>query len=75
MSEATKDFFRLHEDIMSQYKSFANSLVDIDDPQILKELKSYGDQKSMWPNPLIQFNPIINWLLLALPALKSIPAI
>ncbi len=57
MAEATKDFFRLHEDIMSQYKSFANSFVDIDDPQILKELKSYGDQKSMWPDPLIQFNP------------------
>ena len=54
---ATKDFFRLHDDIMSQYKSFANSFVDIDDPQILEALKAYGDEKSMWPDPLIQFNP------------------
>lgn len=57
MVEATKDFFRLHDDIMSQYKSFANSFVDIDDPQILEALKAYGDEKSMWPDPLIQFNP------------------
>lgn len=57
MVEATKDFFRLHDDIMSQYKSFANSFVDIDDRQILEALKTYGDEKSMWPDPLIQFNP------------------
>lgn len=57
MALATKDFFRLHGDIMSQYKSFANSFVDIDDPQILEALKAYGDEKSMWPDPLIQFNP------------------
>ena len=57
MVEATKDFFRLHDDIMSQYKSFANSFVDIDDTQILEALKAYGDEKSMWPDPLIQFNP------------------
>ena len=52
MVEATKDFFRLHDDIMSQYKSFANSFVDIDDPQILEALKAYGDEKSMWPDPI-----------------------
>lgn len=57
MALATKDFFRLHDDIMSQYKSFANSFVDIDDPQILEALKAYDDEKSMWPDPLIQFNP------------------
>lgn len=57
MSEATKDFFKLHAEIMEQYKAFSQSFVDIDDPQILKELEKYGNDKSMWPEPLIQFNP------------------
>ncbi|MBP5447858.1 MAG: DEAD/DEAH box helicase, partial [Treponema sp.] len=57
MSEATKDFFKLHSQIMEQFKAFSQSFVDIEDPQILKELKKYGNDKSMWPEPLIQFNP------------------
>lgn len=57
MLGATKDFFKLHADIMEQYKAFSQSFVDIDDPQILKELEKYGNDKSMWPEPLIQFNP------------------
>ena len=57
MSEATKDFFKLHSQIMEQFKAFSQSFVDIEDPQILKELEKYGNDKSMWPEPLIQFNP------------------
>ena len=57
MSEATKDFFKLHSQIMEQFKAFSQSFVDIEAPQILKELEKYGNDKSMWPEPLIQFNP------------------
>ncbi len=39
MSEATKDFFKLHSQIMEQFKAFSQSFVDIEDPQILKELE------------------------------------
>lgn len=42
MSEATKDFFKLHSQIMEQFKAFSQSFVDIEDPQILKELEKYG---------------------------------
>ena len=57
MSEATKDFFKIHSQIMEQFMAFSQSFVDIEDPQILKELEKYGNDKSMWPEPLIQFNP------------------
>lgn len=57
MSEATKDFFKLHSQIMEQFKAFSQSFVDIEDPQILKELEKYDNDKSMWTEPLIQFNP------------------
>ncbi len=51
------DIFSLHEDIMTKYKAFASSFVDIDDPQIEEALAIEGRNKIMWPDPLIQFNP------------------
>lgn len=51
------DIFRFHEEVMAQYRSFATSFFDIADQQIEDELKKEGRLTSMWPEPLIQFNP------------------
>ena len=53
----TIDIFKLHGDIMGKYQAFAGSFVDIDDPQIEAALAIEGRSKTMWPDPLIQFNP------------------
>lgn len=53
----TIDIFRFHRAVMDQYQSFSKSFVDIDDPQIEAALQDEGRLKSMWPEPLIQFNP------------------
>jgi superfamily II DNA/RNA helicase len=42
---------------MAQYQAFAESFIEIDDPLIEKALQDKGRLKTMWPDPLIQFNP------------------
>ena len=42
---------------MDRYQSFSRSFIDIDDPQIEAALQDEGRLKTMWPEPLIQFNP------------------
>lgn len=54
---STIDVFSLHSEIMSLYKDFANSFIDIADEQIEEALEVEGRNKSLWPDPLIQFNP------------------
>lgn len=51
------DIFRFHRAVMDQYQAFAKSFIDIDDPEIEKALQDEGRLKTMWPDPLIQFNP------------------
>lgn len=51
------DIFRFHRDVMDRYQSFSKSFLDIDDPQIEEALQDEGRLKTMWPDPLIQFNP------------------
>ena len=53
----TTDVFRFHRDVMDRYQSFSRSFIDIDDPQIEAALQDEGRLKTMWPEPLIQFNP------------------
>jgi superfamily II DNA/RNA helicase len=53
----TIDIFRFHRSVMDQYQSFSKSFLDIDDPQIESALQDEGRLKTMWPDPLIQFNP------------------
>jgi len=42
---------------MDRYKLFSKSFLSIDDQQIQKALQNEGHLKTMWPDPLIQFNP------------------
>lgn len=51
------DIFALHRAIMDRYQSFSRSFVDINDPQIERQLNDEGRLKSLWPDPLVQFNP------------------
>jgi len=53
----TTDIFRFHRDVMHRYQSFSQSFIDIDDPHIAAALQDEGRHKTMWPDPLIQFNP------------------
>jgi hypothetical protein len=53
----TIDIFRFHRAVMDQYQAFSRSFLDIDDAQIEQALQDEGRLKSMWPDPLIQFNP------------------
>lgn len=53
----TIDIFQFHSLVMDKYQKFSRSFVEINDPQIEKALQDEGRLKTMWPNPLIQFNP------------------
>ncbi|HNY22929.1 MAG TPA: hypothetical protein PKO22_12355, partial [Treponemataceae bacterium] len=53
----TIDIFAFHRKVMDKYQSFSKSFLDIDDPQIEAALQDEGRLKTMWPDPLIQFNP------------------
>ena len=53
----TIDIFQFHNLVMDKYQKFSRSFVEINDPQIEKALQDEGRLKTMWPNPLIQFNP------------------
>ncbi|MEI6387770.1 MAG: DEAD/DEAH box helicase [Spirochaetota bacterium] len=57
MMQGPVDIFKFHRTVMDQYQGFAKSFIEIDDPQIEKALQDEGRLKTMWPDPLIQFNP------------------
>lgn len=51
------DIFAFHQAVMDRYRSFSQSFLDIDDSAIEAKLQDEGRLKTMWPEPLIQFNP------------------
>ena len=53
----TVDIFSFHRSVMDRYESFAKSHIEIDDAEIERALQDEGRLKTMWPDPLIQFNP------------------
>jgi ATP-dependent helicase YprA (DUF1998 family) len=53
----TIDIFEFHRQVMTNYQKFADSFIDIDDPQIIQHLEDEKVKNLMWPDPLIQFNP------------------
>ena len=53
----TINIFDFHTSVMDRYKLFSKSFLSIDDQQIQKALQNEGHLKTMWPDPLIQFNP------------------
>ncbi len=54
---AAFDIFSFHRTIMDGFKSYAMSFVDINDAALAREVEQRGLQDSLWPDPLIQFNP------------------
>jgi len=51
------NIFKLHSEIMQDYKSYIESFIDINDKDISKAVDSDLSSGKLWPEPLIQFNP------------------
>lgn len=54
---ATMDVFGLHEHLIGDYASFAQSFIKIRDPEIRDFVQHNLDRGLLWPNPLLQLNP------------------
>jgi len=52
-----KNIFDLHKDILTDYKLYINSFINIKDQKILDTVKKEFDSGDLYPEPLIQFNP------------------
>jgi superfamily II DNA/RNA helicase len=53
----TTNIFNLHADILSDYKQFVSSFINISDDQIKQVVEEEIHTGRFWPDPLIQFNP------------------
>ena len=51
------NIFDLHKDILSDYKLYIDSFINIADTRILETVKKEFDKGSLYPEPLLQFNP------------------
>ena len=52
-----RNIFDLHKDILTDYKLYIDSFINIADTRILETVKKEFDAGSLYPEPLIQFNP------------------
>jgi len=51
------DIFKLHSLIVDDYKSYIQSFININDPEIREVVENELSKGKLWPEPLIQFNP------------------
>ena len=51
------NIFDLHKDILSDYKLYIDSFINIADKKILETVKREFDSGNLYPEPLVQFNP------------------
>ena len=51
------DILNFHKTLIDQYKSYIQSFVNIKDPSILRFVEAEFENKKLWPEPLVQFNP------------------
>lgn len=51
------DIFRLRDQLIQDYASYASSFIQINDPRIYETVFGSLDEGLFWPNPLIQLNP------------------
>lgn len=51
------DIFKIHSEIIAEYESYINSFINISNPKINSVVRHELDNKRLWPDPLIQFNP------------------
>ena len=52
-----KNIFDLHKDILTDYKLYIDSFINIADKRILDTVLKDFDSGNLYPEPLIQFNP------------------
>ena len=52
-----KNIFDLHNDILSDYKLYIDSFINIADNEILKKVNIEFNSGNLYPDPLVQFNP------------------
>lgn len=53
------DIINLYDKLKSSYKSYIESFVSIKDERIEETVNSAIRDESLWPEALIQFNPIL----------------
>jgi superfamily II DNA/RNA helicase len=51
------EIFRLHEDVIRDYESYVSSFINIADDDIRGQVGGAMAGGSLWPEPLLQFNP------------------
>ena len=51
------DIFKLHRQIVDEYKNFVEGFIQIKDETIRKKVENELEGGKLWPEPLIQFNP------------------
>lgn len=51
------DILNFHKKLIDNYKTYIQSFLNIKDPTILEFVDSEIDNKKLWPEPLVQFNP------------------
>jgi len=52
-----KNIFDLHQDILTDYKSYIDSFINIADEKILNTVTKEFNSGNLYPEPLVQFNP------------------
>ena len=51
------DAFRVHRQLIDDYKSFTEGFVDIRDPRLRDEIKKQSIEGAQWPDPWLSLNP------------------
>lgn len=51
------DILSFHKKLIDNYKTYIRSFLNVKDPSILKFVDDEIDNKKLWPEPLVQFNP------------------
>ena len=49
--------FEIHRQIVDDYSRYIRSFINISDPEIEQTVEESLSQGSLWPQPLLQFNP------------------
>jgi hypothetical protein len=47
----------IHEKVVSDYKNYIKSFINISDEEIRREVSNTLEEGKLWPDPLYQFNP------------------
>jgi hypothetical protein len=51
------NIFKIHEGVISDYSNYITSFIDIADHQIRSVVEESLNNKRLYPEPLVQFNP------------------